>query len=396
MAVKRSRRFLNKAPEPGGSSPGKFARKRRTTQARTALHEEHQFATAALESAGAMVMVTDLDGRIVRFNRACQRVSGYSYAEVQGRQAWDFLIVPEEVEEVKAIYRRLAEQLDPIEHENRWMDRNGRPHLISWYSAVISDAENTARHVVRIGVDITIRRQMEKELQHSEQALRESQAQLRRLTAGLITAQEEERKRIALELHDDVSQRLAALVIEANALQKSLSMDRGKLIRRLREMEKSLTAVAENIHLTAHQLHPAVLEHLGLEPALKSLCDDFSRQHRPRVKLAVRSPTDTISGGVALCLYRVVQEALRNAAAHSGAAEALVSLEDRNGTLHLSISDPGSGFDVEQVKGRGLGLISMEERVRHVGGTFTVKTEPGRGTRIDVEIPLSKKADEPP
>jgi two-component system CheB/CheR fusion protein len=360
-----------------------------------ALQEEQEFAAAVLESAGPMVLVTGFDGRIVRFNRACQRVSGYSFDEVQGRPTWNFLVAPEDVEEVKAIHRRLIEERAPIDHENHWVDRNGDLHLISWTSATMAGSQGTPRYVVRAGIDITERRRIEQELQRSERALRASQAQLRTLTASLIEVQEEERTKIALDLHDDIGQRLAALMLEASALRKGLPADQGKLADRLSGIEEALSGMAKDIRLTAHQLHPSALEHLGFPQALRSLCQDVSRQSGIEVKFTANHFSDTPPGSVALSLYRIAQEALKNVVAHSGASEARVALSSRNDNLRLLIRDAGCGFDWDGTMNKGLGLFSMEERARQIGATLRISAKPGQGTGVEVLVPLKRENGSP-
>jgi PAS domain S-box-containing protein len=364
-------------------------------RASLALQEEKNFSAAVLETAGALVVVTDIEGRIVRFNRACQQVTGFTLDEVKGKSVWDLLLSPQERDAAKAAYRRVAVDQIPVEHQSHWVDRGGTPHLIAWSSAPMSDAEGALRYIVCIGSDITERQRVEQELQRSEAALRASQAQLRQLAAGLTSAREKERKRLAFELHDDVLQRMAALMLELHALQETTPAGERGVAERLAALEERLKELARDIRRTAHQLHPAVLGHLGLAPALKSLCEDVMRQSGIEVRLTVKEPSLQISGDLALGLYRVAQEALENVVAYSGAKEVRVSMGPRSGSLLLSISDGGKGFVLEEAKQRGLGLIAMEERVRELGGTFTVKTTPGGGTRIDVAIPWPPKTDAP-
>ena len=193
-------------------------------RAHAELQREQDFTSAVLESAAALVMVTDLEGRILRFNLACRRLTGYSPEEVAGQRVSELLVPPEEAEAVEQIYRELAAGGDAREHENHWVDRASQRHLISWSSTVIADARNSARYLVRVGVDITRARLAEQALQQSEQLLLQSQRELRALTAGLLNAQEEERRRVARELHDDIGQRLTALAIEVEVLHQALGL----------------------------------------------------------------------------------------------------------------------------------------------------------------------------
>jgi len=363
----------------------------KTTQ--DALREQNSFSAAVMESSGALVFLTDADGRVGAFNRACQIVSGYTRDEMVGKIIWETPLAPkEEVERVRIIYRRLAGGAAPIQHETMWIAKNGSKRLISWNSAAIADATGHPRHIVRIGTDITVRREIETALQTSETALRESQAQLQSLAAGLLAAQEEERARVARELHDDISQKLAALNLDAeSALRKEPEGD-GKLRGELTRLSQRLRGILRDVDQTAYRLHPSALDHLGLSVALKSYCADFSRQNGIATRFTERNMPRKIPPQLGLVVYRLVQEALRNIAKHSGARRAAVSVSGKNGTILLSIRDTGRGFDSSRPRKRGLGLISMEERVRQSGGVFTLKTKPGEGVRIDARLPLVPKS----
>jgi two-component system CheB/CheR fusion protein len=351
------------------------------------LQREQTFTAAVLESAAALVMVTDLDGHIARFNLACCRLSEYSFAEVEGKLVWDRLVPPEEIEAAKHTYKELAESRSAREHENHWVDRSGQRHLISWSSTLVTEAQGATRHLVWVGVDVTEARLAEKALQQAE-ILRQSQWQLRTLTAGLVEAQEEERRRVSQELHDDISQRLAALAIRLEVLHQAHSISPDELHRKLGELQQQMEELSEDLRRTARNLHPFMLTHLGLEPALRAYCEEFSKLRKFKARLIARALAQTIPPGVALCAYRVVQEALGNVAKHAEAKHAVISISSRNNVLRVAIKDDGHGFDLDHVKGKGLGLISMEERVRHLGGIFSISPKPGDGTRIEIRIPL--------
>jgi two-component system CheB/CheR fusion protein len=351
------------------------------------LQREQTFTAAVLESAAALVMVTDLEGRIARFNLACRRLSEYSFEEVEGKPFWDVLVPPEETAAVRQVYEDLAEGRSAREHENHWVDRSGERHLISWSNTLVTEAQDATRHLVWVGVDVTEARLAEKALQQTE-ILRHSQEQLRTLTAGLVEAQEEERRRVSQELHDDISQRLTALAIQLEVLHQARGISPAELHGKLGELQKQMEVLSEDLRRTARNLHPVMLTHLGLEPALRSYCEEFSKLRKCKVRFKARALPGTIPSGVALCVYRVVQEALGNVAKHAQAKRAVVSISGSDDVLHVAIKDDGHGFDLDHAKGRGLGLISMEERVRHLGGTFSISPKPGDGTRIDIRIPL--------
>lgn len=222
----------------------------------------------------------------------------------------------------------------------------------------------------------------------SADALEQSRERMQDLATGLLTAQEEERRRISRELHDDLNQRLAMLTVELETLENDprLSADFGN---RLASMRMKTESISDDVRRTAHQLHPALVDHLGLAAALKSLCLDISKQAKLRITSQQRNIHSPIATDVALCLYRVAQEALRNVVQHSGVKAATVSLISAKDRLRLSISDKGVGFDRDALKAqKGLGILSMEERVRLVAGTITVDSRLGEGTRVLVEVPL--------
>jgi len=361
----------------------------KTTQA--ALREQNSFSEAVMESSGALVMVTDVDGRVIAFNRACQMVSGYKLEEMAGKVIWDGpLIAKEEIEGERAVYRRLAGGRASIQHENHWVGKNGARRLISWNSAAMPHASGHPHHLVRIGTDITERREIEIALQASETALRQSQAHLQALAAGLLAAQEEERARVARELHDDISQKLAALNLEAESVLRKEPEADGKLRSELTRLSHRMRGILRDVEQTAYRLHPSSLDHLGLSVALKSYCADFAKQNGIDTRCSERNLPRAIPQRLGLTIYRVVQEALRNVAKHSGARKAAVSVTGKNGVITLSIRDAGRGFDPSRSRKHGLGLISMEERVRQAGGAFTVKSTPGKGVHIDVRIPIAQ------
>jgi signal transduction histidine kinase len=210
------------------------------------------------------------------------------------------------------------------------------------------------------------------------------------LSRQLIGAQERERTRIARELHDDLSQRLALLSLELEQLGRDLPSSADEFRRRTHQLRKSIRLISTDIHRIAYQLHPSKLDTLGLVAALRGLCHEISTHQQLRVEFSPCNVPESLSKDVELCLFRIVQEALSNVIRHSGAQEARVEVTGRTDAIQLRIADEGAGFDIEAVKKRGgLGLISMQERLRLVGGEISIKSEPSRGTQIDIQIPLT-------
>jgi two-component system CheB/CheR fusion protein len=231
----------------------------------------------------------------------------------------------------------------------------------------------------------------ESSLRETKQDLHASRAELRVLAGRLIRSQEDERKRIARELHDDLSQRLSALQLGSADLARQSPLAAPGWASHQAHQEH-LAEIAEAVRRLAYDLHPAILTHLGLRAALKSYCVEFSAREGIDVDFSAQKEPASLHEEVALCLYRVTQESLRNVARHSGAKSVGVSFKRVGRDLHLTIADQGRGFEIHaDGQGEGLGLLSMSERVRLVSGTFRIKSRVGRGTQIEVIVPVPAK-----
>jgi signal transduction histidine kinase len=210
-----------------------------------------------------------------------------------------------------------------------------------------------------------------------------------RLSGMLINAQEVERARLASELHDDFSQRLAVLSIGMETAAEIVAESPAEANRQLQELMNSASELGADLHTLSHRLHSSTLETLGLAVGVRAFCEEFTAQRGIHAEFSHKDVPPSVPPDISLCLFRIVQEGLRNVQKHSGAAHAKVRIETMEDTLHLSISDDGAGYDVNDGAGRqGLGLRSMRERVRLVGGRFEIHSKTRMGTRIDVWVPL--------
>jgi signal transduction histidine kinase len=246
------------------------------------------------------------------------------------------------------------------------------------------------RLVGEIFTNALARKRADEALRTGKLSLRRTREGLRTLAAKLLHAQEEERRRIAREMHDDWTQRLALLGIDITKLEKHLGTPE-KALPLLRVMREQLVSLSEDVHALSRQLHPSILDDLGLVEALRSECASFSRREGIAVVYRPEAVPAALLKEVALCVYRVAQEALRNLAKHAAVNEAWVSLSASGPELLLRVEDKGVGFD--RAEGHalpGLGLSSMEERVRLVGATLSVTSAPGRGTTVEVRAPLAR------
>jgi PAS domain S-box-containing protein len=230
----------------------------------------------------------------------------------------------------------------------------------------------------------------EEALRKSKSALLKSQDNLRFLAGRLLSVQEEERRRLARDMHDDLTQRLALLAIEAGKLEQQLKSSPEPLRDKLKQMKEQIVNLSVNVHDISRQLHPAILDDLGLIDAIKSECSSFSKREGISVRYEPINIPESIPRDVALCIYRVMQESLRNIAKHANVKEAEVLLAGTEEGIRLYVKDNGVGFDPVNVHGKcGLGLASMEERARLIHGEFSIQSQSGQGTTIELWIPLS-------
>ncbi|MBM3810964.1 MAG: sensor histidine kinase [Acidimicrobiia bacterium] len=217
-----------------------------------------------------------------------------------------------------------------------------------------------------------------------------SKEELEKLAGRLITAQEEERSRLARDLHDDLTQRLAAVAIEAGRLQRMEQTP--ELQSGLERIKEQMAALSRDIHGLSRRLHPSTLEDLGLVSAVESECRGFFDRGGPPVELQQEGNCDGLPPEIALGIYRIVQESLRNIYRHSAAAEVSITIRRKKTKVLLEIRDNGRGFDRAAPGWRaGLGLASMEERARLLGGRLSVESQPGQGTRVDATLPVREE-----
>ena len=229
----------------------------------------------------------------------------------------------------------------------------------------------------------------EESLRASEHDLATSRQELRDLAARLLTAQEEERRRISRDLHDDINQRLAMLVVQAESLESSLPPSAGDCSKELRSIQDRLTELSDDVRHLAYQFHPSILDDLGLTVALQRLVDECAARANLQGTFEVSPAPQTVPQTVGTCLYRIAQESLANVMKHAQASKVMVSLASTADAITLTVQDDGVGFDAQQLANnhRGLGLISMAERLRLVRGTVTIDSIPHQGTRLYIKVP---------
>ena len=291
-----------------------------------------------------------------------------------------------------------AEAITPIEQTHR-IAREANAHLSQVNHSLRRRTVELTASNRQLKQEIVERKSAEKALrrseQHSRQLLEQSrhmQEQLRLLSRQLLSAQEEERKKISRELHDVIAQTLTSINVRLAALKKQTTLSTEDLERSIARTQQLVQESVNIVHRFARELRPTVLDDLGLIPALHTFMKGFKEETGIHVSLSAFAAVEQANGDKRTVLYRVAQEALTNVARHAQASKAEVRIQKLDGTVCLRIKDDGKGFQVERVlhakKNKRLGLLGMRERVEMVNGNFTVESVPGKGTTIRAQIPF--------
>jgi PAS domain S-box-containing protein len=311
-------------------------------------------------------------------NDAYARMMEYEKGEdLQGFRLDD--IIPRSMpENVATIQQVIKQKYNLVDVESYETDKEGKIKIfLNNMVGIIEDG-----HLLRAwGTfrDITEKKKLEQKIQ-------ESQKDLQQLAGRLLSVQEEERRRLARELHDDLTQRLAIVAIEVGKLRMESSCA-GEAESVLEGIQEKLIKVSEDINSISRQLHPSIIEDLGLEDALKSEINNFTQREDIPVSFESDLGSTDLSREKAICFFRITQESLRNIMKHSRADKVIIQLVSTNGSLILKIKDNGKGFDPNLVKKMpGLGLKSMKERIRLVNGTISFNTQLDKGTEVVAEI----------
>jgi PAS domain S-box-containing protein len=333
---------------------------------------EEKFSKAFHASPVAMTILSVATGRCIEVNRAYEENTGLRAEQIIGRSPGELGIYtgsdgPGNID--KLVIER--EGLRNLELQYRSKGRYPRTALFST-ELIEFGGEPCSLLVLE---DITERKRI-------EQGLRE-------IGARILLVQEEERRRVARELHDDFSQRLALLAIDLEQLAQRPPSAGHEWSARLESMWSQTQELTSDLHRLSYQLHPSKLEDLGLVTAVRSYCHGLLKQAGLEVRFSDANVPRVLPKEISLCLYRIVQEALHNVVKHSGVKTATVDLSGGPNEVRLVVSDSGRGFVVNAAPGiDGLGLVSMQERVRHVGGLWSIESHPFGGTRIVVRIPV--------
>lgn len=339
------------------------------------LRSRNMYLDALIANSPFGIVTKDEDNHVLFCNRAFEEMFLYSQAEMQGKYI-DDIIAPHDHEEAARMTQ--ATLHGGVTHATAQRRRkDGTLIDVELHGIRIMSGEMFVG-AFAIYQDITERRRSEEKLQ----ALRNR----------LTRAQEEERSRIARDLHDDIGQRLALLTIDLEQIKLASEKVSVALAAELQLLARIASEITTDVHNVSRRLHPSQVELLGLGPALHNFCREFAERNGMNIQFTSAPLTCRLQDDASLCLFRVAQEAIRNVQKHSGTPHAFVELEEMPGSLRLRITDQGIGFDpVAAESSQGLGLLSMEERLRSLGGDLLVHSCLGGGTCIEASIPVTQK-----
>jgi PAS domain S-box-containing protein len=338
-----------------------------------ALRESEERFRLMANTAPVIIWMSDAGKGCAYVNQTWLSITGQVFEEVLGN-GWTDRIHRDDVTQCFDTYATAFDRREPFQIEFRLRRADGEYRWIVSTGVPRHHGDGSFAGYIGSAIDVTERRLAAEALASINQRL--------------LVAQDEERSRIARELHDDIGQRLAMLSASLDFLARhgglSATVDQQGLERSLEEA----LSLAKDVQALSHRLHPARLEYLGIAAAAAALCREVAKQRAFEIAFTAESVPEGLSRPVAVCLYRVLQEALQNAVKHSGIRKVDVTLRGAADQIELTVRDCGAGFEVSTTLGRGLGLTSMKERVSAVGGRLDILSEPQQGTTVHLTVPL--------
>lgn len=347
------------------------------------LRQSEELYCAVVTQTADPIYLIDLENRyLMESNSAFQRLLGYTPEELKELTIYD--LVAHERENINYHIEQVISQKQHFHGERRLRRKGG----------TLLDVEVTANLITYAGrkVICAVARNIS-ERKRAEQALQESEKKLRLLSSHLLTAQEKERKRISIEIHDELGQSLLALKLQLRAIEKKLGKDQVALRDDCKSTLKYIDQTIENVRRLSRDLSPSILEDLGLTAALRWLIEDFAKHYNSiNISIDLMEIDNLFFQEGQIIIYRIFQEALTNIVKHAHATHIYVVINKQDGNVCFSVEDDGKGFDVEQIFTRhapekGLGLAAMDERIRMLGGLLDIKSQKGRGTKITFILP---------
>ncbi len=346
---------------------------------RNALEKNQEHLSLALEASHTGTWEWSCESNQVRWKDNQGLIFGPEEGEYVGdyRRLFDY-VHPDDRQTVRDLAEQTLGSGSSFSSQFRVVDRQRTTHWILAKGKIARDQTGRAVRMVGVNVDISELKRRDNELQ--------------KLARRLIEAQEEERHRISRELHDDIGQRVFLVACELEMRRQALvALKQDRESNQLKKVQRELDQLSTDIHELSHQLHSSKLQHCGLAVALKELCEKHSKNNGPVIELSARGVDSDVPPDVALCLFRVAQEALSNAVKHSLARKILVQVDQHLGRVCLTIKDEGKGFD-PTIQSEGIGLTSMRERLRIIGGELLVKSSPNEGTEVSAAVNVPEAA----
>jgi PAS domain S-box-containing protein len=346
-------------------------------RAEKALRESEERFRLVANSAPVMIWMSGTDKLCTYFNKPWLDFTGRSLEEELGN-GWAETVHPEDFERCLETYTKAFDSREPFQMEYRLRRHDGEYRWIFDSGVPRFNADGSFAGYIGSGIDVTERKLAEEALSTVSQKL--------------IEAHEEERSRIARELHDDVGQHLALLAVRLDGLKQDRAALAAGLGLQIGKVHEQVMDLASDIQALAHTLHPPKLEYLGLVAAAAGFCRELSDRHGVEIDFRSENIAQGLPREISLSLFRVLQEALQNGIKHSGSRHFQVSLRRGANEIELTVHDSGIGFEPEErIKGRGLGLTSMQERLKLVDGQLSIDSAAQRGTTIQARVPLSPR-----
>lgn len=343
-------------------------------QAEAALRESEARFRLVANTAPVMIWMTGVDKLCTYVNQPCVEFTEQP-AEAQLGNGWTEGIHSDDLAQSWNTYSEAFDHHEPFRMEYRFRRHDGEYRWILASGVPRFDADGSFAGYIGSAVDVTDRKLAEEALS--------------RVGRRLIEAHEEERTWLARELHDDINQRIALLSLALKRLNQDLPASAAEASHRIEEVCNQVVSLGDDVQALSHRLHSSNLDYLGLRTAAAGFCREFSDQYRVEVEFCSEEVPKNLPKEISLCLFRVLQEALQNATKHSGSKHVLVALACDRDSVTLTVADSGIGFDPEQIlKERGIGLISMKERLKLVNGDLYIDSQLQRGTTIRARVPL--------
>ena len=358
-----------------------LSERERKRKAQALLRESEKRFRVMADTTPSLVWMCDPEGKITYLNERRIAFTGPNPDTGYG-DSWMEYVHPDDRRNVQDVVSQASKERRSFSNEYRLRRSDG---VYRWMFDVASprlNGDGSFAGFIGSAIDVT-------DQKIAAQALE-------KVSGQLIEAQENERRRIARDLHDDICQRLALLSMELDQANRSANESVDTTKERLTEIRQHCAEITGDVQSLSHELHSSRLDYLGIVAAVRGFCHEFSKQHEVSIDFTDRDVPADLPRDISLCLFRVAQEALHNAVKYSGVSHYALELTATPEEIELVVSDSGEGFDVEDVKrNRGLGLVSMQERLHLVHGSLLVESEPGEGTRIFAVVPLTREPRRP-